>query len=151
LVCERIAPASCADSYWAEWPIPADIGPTNYTDNHDGTVTDTTTGLMWQQGTAPSAMSWTDAKAYCASTLKAGGHSDWRLPTKIELQSLVDYGTAAPTINAVFQGTQPDNYWTAVPLTTNTPYAWYVSFGNGNTGGGLMNDPSVVFDVRCVR
>ena len=73
--------------------------------NGDGTVTDTTTDLMWQQchygqtwdgaqctGSA-GTRTWNQAFAY-VQELKAInylGYDDWRLPTRNELQSLVDY------------------------------------------------------------
>jgi hypothetical protein len=90
------------DSSWADWPMPngpADVvagapNPDSYTDNRDGTVTDNVTGLMWQQ-TVPSihdfpfGCPWADAVAYC-QTLTLASYSDWRLPSRIELVSLVD-------------------------------------------------------------
>ena len=49
--------------------------------NGDGTVTDTVTGLMWQQ-TDGGEMTVEAAETYCAS-LMLGGYDDWRLPTEI--------------------------------------------------------------------
>jgi len=60
-----------------------------YTDNGDGTVTDTSTDLMWQQ-VSSSSKTWKEALVYCEG-LNLGGHTDWRLPNIKELQSLVDY------------------------------------------------------------
>ena len=34
----------------------------NFQDNVDGTVTDTSTGLMWQQATAPGDLTWSSAQ-----------------------------------------------------------------------------------------
>ncbi|MBF4691978.1 DUF1566 domain-containing protein [Fusibacter sp. Q10-2] len=61
----------------------------SYTDNHDGTVTDLVTGLMWQQ-TMASKMSYDDAVKY-ANASQLAGYSDWRLPTIKELFSLIQY------------------------------------------------------------
>ena len=55
---------------------------------------------MWQQAAAPSTYTWEQAKAYCP-TLTLAGHSDWRLPTRIELVSLVDFGRSAPAISGL--------------------------------------------------
>ena len=44
-----------------------------YIDNGDGTVTDTGTGLMWQQGTASDNYTWEQALAYCEN-LELAGH-----------------------------------------------------------------------------
>jgi hypothetical protein len=63
-----------------------------FVDNSDGTVTDTSTGLMWQQATASGTYTWEQALTYCENlTLPAGGYSDWRMPNRNELQSIVDY------------------------------------------------------------
>ncbi|MDQ1333920.1 MAG: hypothetical protein QG552_870, partial [Thermodesulfobacteriota bacterium] len=67
-----------------------------FVDKGNGTVTDTSTGLMWQQDTARDdqgnydTMTWEEALAYCEGRT-LGGHTDWRLPTIKELRSLVDY------------------------------------------------------------
>ncbi len=60
-----------------------------YQDNHDGTVTDLITGLMWEKK-AESKMYWQEAKAN-ARNVKLGGYGDWRLPTIKELYSLIDF------------------------------------------------------------
>jgi hypothetical protein len=69
-------------------------GVNDLVDNGDGTVTDRTTGLMWQQGDSGKGLNWQEALAY-AEGLELAGHDDWRLPNVKELESLVDY-TRAP-------------------------------------------------------
>lgn len=50
----------------------------------NGTVMDTTTNLMWAAKDNGSDISCADAKSYCEN-YRAGGYTDWRLPTKDEL------------------------------------------------------------------
>ncbi|MBU6302827.1 MAG: sulfatase-like hydrolase/transferase [Verrucomicrobia bacterium] len=64
----------------------------NYTNNGDGTVTDTDTSLMWTQ-LPGSARTWEAALAY-TETLATAGYTDWRLPNIKELQTLTDYSLA---------------------------------------------------------
>jgi len=108
--------------------------PSAFVDNGDGTVTDKSTGLMWQQKTAGS-MTWKEAISYCEG-LSLGGHDDWRLPNINELQSLLDYTRFCPAIDtSAFPDTLiSSTYWSS---TTNaceyskTFFAWAVSFENG--------------------
>jgi len=120
-------------------------GVNNFSDNGDGTVNDSATGLMWQQDDSGSTKSWDDAISYCEA-LSLGGSSDWRLPNAKELQSIVDY-TRAPgitnsaSINAIFSATSITNeagqsdygfYWSSTTHKSTTgenDSAVYVSFG----------------------
>jgi hypothetical protein len=92
---------------------------------------------------------WAQAVAFCP-TLSLASHSDWRLPSRIELVSIVDLGvTSGATINATyFPSTPADWFWSSSPLAGSSSAAWYVYFGNGATGG---LDVSNTYSVRCVR
>jgi len=56
--------------------------------NGDGTVNDVSTGLMWQQEASAQSYTWEQALAY-AEGLDFAGYSDWRLPNRNELLSLL--------------------------------------------------------------
>ena len=53
---------------------------------------------MWQQATAPGTYTWEQAFTYCEN-FTLGGYSDWRLPNRNELQSIVDYSRYNPSID----------------------------------------------------
>ena len=55
----------------------------------DKTVLDTKTGLMWAAEDNGADINWEAAMAYCES-FNRGGHSDWRLPTLQELETIYD-------------------------------------------------------------
>ena len=67
-----------------------------FIDNDNGTITDTFTGLMWQEGYAyretGNYISWYDANDYVEklNQQKLGDYCDWRLPNKLEIQSLYE-------------------------------------------------------------
>ncbi|MBN1419929.1 MAG: DUF1566 domain-containing protein [Planctomycetes bacterium] len=73
------------------WPAPdcppcVVPSPGRHMDNGDGTMSDRLTGVMWQ--TEPAGpYTPKEAEAYVAA-LSIGGHSDWRLPTTLELWGL---------------------------------------------------------------
>jgi hypothetical protein len=154
LVCERYDNA-CLDPNWDEWPIPNDqadvtAGAPNlesYTDNGDGTVTDNVTGLMWQQSRASATYTWANAVAYCP-TLTLAGHSDWRLPSVVELVSIEDFGQR-PSINGTyFPNTPADYFWSSSPVAGSPSNAFFVNFGAGGTNTWGV---SGTYLVRCVR
>ena len=120
----------------------------SYTDNGDGTVTDIVTGLMWQQDVPAVTYNWAQAKAYCP-TLTLAGQSDWRLPTRIELVSLIDFGRSGPAINTTyFPSTPSDWFWSSSPRADLSLAAFYISFNFGDTYGDAKTTPNY---VRCVR
>jgi hypothetical protein len=83
----------------------------NLVDNGDETVTDTETGLMWQKATAPGIYTWQQALAYAEGLeLPSGGYSDWRLPNRNELQTLVDYTRYGPSIDPLLQASTVDSH-----------------------------------------
>ena len=74
-------------------------GQNNFVDNDDGTITDLSTGLMWQQADDGNAYTWEEALAY-AENLEFAGYDDWRLPNAKELQSIVDYSRSPSTTDS---------------------------------------------------
>ena len=64
----------------------------HFVDNHNETVTDKATGLMWQKGGSSKAMTWLEAREYVHKLNKQGfaGYSDWRIPTVEELATLME-------------------------------------------------------------
>jgi len=133
-----------------------DYGVNAFTDNHDGTVTDAATGLMWDKNGSAAGMNWQNALAY-AQTMNAQnylGHSDWRLPNAKELHSIVDYNrspsyTNSAAIDPVFavpsvmvEGGRTDYpfYWTNTTHVDGpaADKAVYVAFGSAL---GFMEQP----------
>jgi hypothetical protein len=131
-------------------------------DNGDGTVTDTCTGLMWQQDTADidndgqiqplvDTATWCDALGFCEN-LEFAGYDDWRLPNARELQSIVDFGRASPAINPAF-GVLFEFYWSSTSYAETADAAWGVGFHVGYLGNRMkLGDLDFSFNyVRAVR
>ncbi len=118
--------------------------------NGDVIVTDTKTGLIWQK-TYAKYKTWKEALKYCES-LTYAGYSDWRLPNKNELASLINYAKS-PASNF------PDFvkytwFWSSSTYTGNTKQAWKLShaghiFISDKTSGDDSNTDGT--SVRCVR
>jgi hypothetical protein len=103
-------------------------------DNGNGTVTDETTGLMWQQVTSEKIMNWNQAVVYCKN-LKIGNYKKgWRLPTITELRSLVDFSRYNPAIDMdCFPNTVLAFHWSSSTEESPTKYAWGVAFSYGQS------------------
>ncbi len=57
--------------------------------NANGTVLDTSTGLMWAAKDNGESINWQDAKKFCEN-YRGGGYTDWWMPTIDELAGLYD-------------------------------------------------------------
>ena len=79
------------------------------------------------------------------------GHDDWRLPTREQLQTLVDQSDQKNrvTINKqYFPQTIPSWYWTSSDEDNKEDFAWYVLFRNGFALSDLKERPK---HIRLVR
>ena len=144
-----------------------------FEDNGNGTVTDWLTGLQWEKKTDDDTVhdkdnlySWStldgdttdeDGTAFTTfvATLNAApcfaGQCGWRLPTLLELQTILlgPYPCTSPCVDqAVFGPTVADFYWSATTYASNLGYAWFVYFGYGLVGG---SNKDVTTSVRAVR
>jgi hypothetical protein len=146
------AGASAAVAPWAIWPMPnatAGLPNAQSYDTHDpNVVTDRVTGLMWQRKLDGKLLPFADAKQQCESS-SLGGFSDWRVPSRIELVSILNVTRVEPSINVTaFPQTPNDWFWTSSIAADNPLAAWFVYFYFGYPKTDLMSNQ---FSVRCVR
>ncbi len=73
-------------------------------DNATEVVTDSTTGLQWQDNEAAKTTmkEWQDAIDYCENDVTLGGHNDWRLPNSKELLSIADWSRYDPVVDTTY-------------------------------------------------
>ena len=127
-------------------------GAARYTRSDTGVVTDSGTGLQWQDNYSDNGgnvklAKWIDAIAYCES-LSLNGES-WRLPNRKELLSIVNYNRSNPSIDtSVFAHTVTLDYLSSTAYPGITDYARTVNFKYGDSS--LSAKSSTNF-VRCVR
>jgi serine/threonine protein kinase len=112
------------DNLWR----PLEYTGNDFINNRDGTVTDKTTGLIWQQSGCPYPLTWHQAGNYIDSLNKDrfAGRQCWKLPTISELMSLL---TQTPhgedfCIQPIFDQTQK---WLWSCDLRSFMAAWYVS------------------------
>ena len=76
------------------------------------------------------------------------GYADWRLPTRKELLTLVDYGQSAPMIDNNYFPSLGKVVWSSTPLALGVSSAWIVNFDYGNS---FSIDRRNTRKVRLVR
>jgi len=144
-------------------------------DDESETVTDITTGLIWQDNPAVVDESmqkqWLTDEKYdncleaidqqeelerCKDTsgdtaatyceiLSLGDYNDWRLPTRDELRGIVKNGVERPSISLIFRQVISDSYWSSQSSSNS---AGSVDFTNGYYYDFNKNASHY---VRCVR
>lgn len=130
----------------------------DFTNNHDGTVTHKTTGLTWMR--CEMGKTWTDsdctgkAKTYTyakamALTSSFAGYSDWRLPNIAELQTIVERENVDPAVNTtVFPNARNKWFWSSSPYVSSADGKWVVGFYDGYVGNSYLSSS---LPVRLVR
>lgn len=147
----------------------------------DGTATDTTTGLMWMRcslgqtwngdtcsGNA-NTYTWQEAlqraqdinfgisNADNDNAVGFAGYTDWRLPNKNELESIVELRCRNPAINAAIFPAIPStsSFWSSSPYEdlNDTALAWRIDFWNGEVLLSKRNDYEELqsYSARLVR
>ena len=144
-----------------------------YTDNGNGTVTDSRSGLIWlKNANCFGYQDWGTARR-SATNLASGqcGLRDgsrrgmWRLPTKEEWQAMIDKkyvdrqnynqpalsnaaGTGKWKEGDAFSGVQTHNYWSSTTFAPTTALAWFVYFSNGYVYNTNKTNMRYVWPVR---
>jgi len=155
-----------------------------FVDNGDGTVTDQSTDLMWEkksdddgihdqdnvytwssetdeEGVNPTGTAFTEFLA-ALNAEPFAGHADWRMPTRAELETILDLERSAPTTDVAFDldcvaGCSVttcscsyflDPVWSFTTYFDTPVCAWLVSFEDGAVDPDYKNTP---YPVRAVR
>jgi hypothetical protein len=144
-----------------ESQIPHSTPDNIYIDNANNTITDKRFGLMWQKCElglsgdnceigVPQLYTWGEALVQ-ASSNNLSGYSDWRLPNKNELLSIVEYACYEPSINTTyFPNTSPSFFWTESPFPLFSNRSWTIHFIAGDSDGRSGREVNE-HNVRLVR
>jgi hypothetical protein len=156
--------------------VPASTPSENFIIKADGTAIDTSTGLMWMRcnlhqawdGSTCVDIVFMDYPVYtwqrallAARDINSGAlnvdnddapgfatYTDWRLPNKNELASIIEEQCWSPTINeTVFPGASSSPYWSSSPYI-NLNSAWSIDFRNGTI---IVSVKDEAWAVRLVR
>ncbi|EDZ61993.1 protein containing DUF1566 [Sulfurimonas gotlandica GD1] len=110
---------------------------------------DKSTSLIWQdhQDNQELSITYYQSQEYCAN-LVIGKYSDFRLPTLVELQSIVDYKSYDPAIKKGFDYVSNEYYWSTTPFADDAKTVWLIHFRKGERTVKAMH-----YDrhIRCVQ
>lgn len=111
-------------------------------------VTDSASGLEWQDNARVLQMTWENAIVECED-LVLDGYSDWRLPSVNELKTIVDRSKANPAIVETFENSSWNMYWSSTTVESGYRSAWVIRFDIGD----IMTQPKDNHRLitRCVR
>ncbi len=108
-------------------------------------VRDKATGLIWTRNSCPAEylLNWQEGLAFVDQMNREGryGRSDWRIPNRRELRSLIDHGSKKPALTAghPFQNVFLGWYWSSTTAAIAPRYAWYVHLEGGRMFYGNKN------------
>lgn len=144
----------------------------SYTDNGDGTITDNSTGLMWEKldnnnvggiHDQDNIYTWPEAFGKVAELNAASfaGYTDWRVPNRRELDSLITIEYKNPAVDPIFRTScvpgcvsttcscqQSFGYLSSSSLLQNPAMAYGINFWDGTD---IIPAKSVAYGVRAVR
>lgn len=122
----------------------------------NATVQDKHSGLMWTQdaGLSEFPLAWEEALDVVSdlNDRHLEGFSDWRLPNRRELFSLISHRSINPALPAghpfdrVFNG----YYWTGTTCARLPEQAWYVHLGGARVFKGMKHGSYMVWLVRSM-
>lgn len=126
-----------------------------------GTVAHLKTGLVWKRcaegqtwngsacdGTA-TLQSWSSA-LQASVAASDDGATDWRVPNRKELESIIEFCGFEPAINQTeFPKTPSERFWTSTTFVDEPNRAWDVYFSDGYSGAS--NKTTNLNAVRLVR
>ena len=121
----------------------------------DAAVRDNETGLVWEQAPTADLYAWSassSARNYCLTKV-VGGKRGWRLPSIVELGSLIEPGMVDPALpdGHPFSNVSPSQvrgYASATASAENLASIWMLTFHDGFTGFGAADVPVHVWCVR---
>ena len=119
----------------------------------DEAVLDTETHLIWERSPSSAETAWANASLRCALT-STGGRLGWRLPSFLELMTLVEPAPRAaaskPSLPAghPFHGVKPDPYWTTSSQDREPANAYAVDFLRGDVTSQRKNRAHAWWCVR---
>lgn len=119
---------------------------------------DNVTNLIWSMDYSDQKYNWTYASVTYPAAMNATnrcGGTDWRLPTRRELLSLIYLNSATDTLidNTYFPSAFRGSHWSSDSYAGDSTQAWVVNFELGYTGSATSSyiKETDTYWIRLVR
>jgi len=130
--------------------FPAETRFTVLANFSDEAVLDQNTGLVWERSPGTARFDWNAARSSCLNKT-IGGQRGWRVPSIVELTSLLDPSVQPPDpllpAGHPFLNNPSGFYWSA-SSDAEPSKAWHLHLSDGHVH---MTSKTSVFKVWCVR
>jgi len=129
------------------WPVPR-------FEAQGDTVLDRLTGLLWSRDANPGEFPfrWREALDFIVELNRRSvfGFTDWRLPNRRELRSLISHQTRRPALpdGHPFENVFCGWYWSSTSAAGAPNHAWYVDLDGGRMFYGGKDQSFLVWPVR---
>jgi hypothetical protein len=116
-------------------------------------VLDRTTQLIWERSPSASEVTWSTAQTRCGLK-RTGGQTDWRLPSFIELMTLIEpirhQNSSLPALPAghPFQRIKAGPYWTSDMSPLKPAEAYAVDFLRADVAPRQKDQPHPFWCVK---
>jgi hypothetical protein len=120
----------------------------------EGVAADLATGLTWTLDANPAEfpLTWPEALEFVAGLNREAhlGFTDWRLPNRRELRSLVSHQTRKPALpeGHPFAGVFLGWYWSSTSAARAPAFAWYLHLEGGRMFYGRKDQSYLLWPVR---
>ena len=133
-------------------PATSRLGTSTYTNYDDANSAQKPSGITYANPTQTDIDDSTNSIGYknSVNTSALCGYTDWRLPTKEELEGILA-SSGSPKIDTTwFPNTQQaSSYWSSSPYVGYSYLTWYVYFNDGSVYYYLRVSNNYVRLVRC--
>lgn len=122
-----------------------------FIDNKDGTITDKSLGLMWQDTKQVGKATYkvNQIETVCRQRKKIGGYNDWKVPTAYELKSLMNFNEDKITDNVFKYGydVKWEGFWSSTVNKNND----YRVLASSMINLYWLSNKNTALHLRCVR
>ena len=151
-----------SSAFLAVLSFPSLIWAEPFKDNNNGTVTDESTGLVWQKGDSfhdlKKGLNWYDALEYVTlkNSQKFAGYDDWRLPSLNELNNLWQSSGKVKSKDDETLGLAPEfqkggSYYIWTGEERGLDHAWYFGLGQKENYFNLKDLADLEQGAKMVR